>query len=63
MLNDLIGYCSKLTLFPLYANEYGINYKGTIDDKYFSLVRNESSIRITTLKDCFEGDVYHNIYI
>ena len=39
MLNDLVGYCDKLVLTRLYANEYGINFKGTIDEKYFSLLR------------------------
>lgn len=51
MLNNLVGYCSKLNLVPLYADECGINFKCTIEDKYFSLVRCESNVRITTFDD------------
>ena len=51
MLNELTGYCEKLTIFPLYADEYGINFKCTINDKYFSLVRKDSNVRITTFDD------------
>ena len=51
MLNDLVGYCEKLVLTPLYANENGFNFKGTIEEKYFSLLRNGSDIRITTFDD------------
>ena len=51
MLNDLVGYCDKLSIFPLYANEYGINFKCTIFDKFFSLVRNKDNVRITTFDD------------
>ena len=51
MLNDLVGYCTKLTLVPLYADENGINFKCTIQDKYFSLVRCKSNIKISTMDD------------
>ena len=51
MLNDLVGYCINLNLVPLYASEDGINFKCTIEDKYFSLVRCKDNVRITTFDD------------
>ena len=51
MLNDLTGYCEHLVLVPIYADEHGINFKCTIKEKIFSLVRKNSNIRITTFDD------------
>ena len=51
MLNELTGYCNKLTAFPLYANEDGINFRCSIENKIFSLVRKDQNVRITTFDD------------
>lgn len=51
MLNNLLGYCYLLRITPLVASEEGINFKCTILDKYFSLVRKDDNVRITTFDD------------
>lgn len=51
MLNDLNGYCSRMSLTPSYNDENGSFYKGLINTKIFSLCRMTDEVRITTFDD------------
>ena len=51
MLNELTGYCEKLVLCPVSADENGISFKCTILDKYFWILRNEENVKITSTDD------------
>ena len=51
MLNDLKGYCEKITLIPIFANEKGLFYKCQILDKIFTIKRKDDIYTITTFDD------------
>ena len=58
MLNELNGYCEKLTLIPVHANGDGITYKGTINDRFFSLRRKDEIVTITSFDDVIFNAFY-----
>ena len=58
MLNELSGYCEKLTLTPIHANTEGITYKGTINDRFFSLRRKDEIVTITSFDDVIFNAFY-----
>ena len=51
MLNNLENYCNSLTLEIYKSVEGCIGYKGTIDDKNFTLNLEEKEVKICTSDD------------